>query len=126
MGFVFTSSSIKAKFLKSVLLFLFGITVNQHHGNFENPKDALFDKSWLESIAGARKVIRDFSAKTFLNFFSNHKLLNFFDRPQWKTVSGGSKKYIEAVEKKLKGKVEKNSNIISVKKQKDGIRVVLK
>ena len=36
--------------------------VNQHHGNFENPKDALFDKSWLESIAGARKVIRDFAA----------------------------------------------------------------
>ena len=64
--------------------------------------------------SSSRKVIRDFSAKTFLNFFSNHKLLNFFDRPQWKTVSGGSKKYIEAVEKKLKGKVEKNSNILLI------------
>ena len=76
--------------------------------------------------SSSRKVIRDFSAKTFLNFFSNHKLLNFFDRPQWKTVSGGSKKYIEAVEKKLKGKVEKNSKIISVKKQKDGIYIISK
>ena len=46
MGFVFTSSSIKAKLLKRVLLFLFGITLNQHHGKnkknrviFENSDD---------------------------------------------------------------------------------------
>ena len=36
--------------------------VNTHYGNFENPKDALFDRSWLESVSGARKVIRDFAS----------------------------------------------------------------
>ena len=76
--------------------------------------------------SSSKKVIKEFSAKTFLNFFSNHKLLNFFDRPQWKTVSGGSIKYIEAVEKKIKGKIERNSKIVSIKKQKDGIYIISK
>ncbi len=46
MGFVFTSSSIKAKFLKTILLFLFRFTLNKHHGRnkknrviFENSDD---------------------------------------------------------------------------------------
>ena len=56
-----------------------------------------------------KKKIKDFSAKTFLNFFSNHKLLNFFDRPQWKTISGGSKQYVKAIEKLINGKIQKNS-----------------
>ncbi len=49
MGFVFTSSSIKAKLLKQFLLFLFGFTLNNHHGKnkknrviFENSDDMNF------------------------------------------------------------------------------------
>tara|TARA_Y100000593_G_scaffold55584_1_gene103973 strand:+ start:311 stop:2422 length:2112 start_codon:yes stop_codon:yes gene_type:complete len=33
--------------------------VNTHHGNLENPKDAVFDKDWLQSISGARQVIQE-------------------------------------------------------------------
>ena len=32
---------------------------------------------------------------SFVNFFDNHGLLNFFNRPQWETIKGGSKKYIK-------------------------------
>ena len=46
MGFVFTSSSIKAKLLRKILLFLFTLTLNKHHGRnkknrviFENSED---------------------------------------------------------------------------------------
>jgi len=49
MGFVFTSSSMKAKFLKTILILLFKFTLNKHHGRnqrnrviFENSDDMHF------------------------------------------------------------------------------------
>lgn len=36
-----------------------------------------------------------FPAQSFLQFFRNHGLLSLSDRPQWKTVIGGSRDYIE-------------------------------
>ena len=49
MGFVFSSNSLKAKLLKPILLFLFRLTLNNHHGKdqenrviFENSDDMNF------------------------------------------------------------------------------------
>ena len=36
----------------------------------------------------------DYPATCFLRFSENHGLLNFYDRPQWRTVMGGSVEYI--------------------------------
>jgi predicted NAD/FAD-binding protein len=36
----------------------------------------------------------DFPAENFVAFFNNHRLLQY-DRPVWRTVKGGSKRYIE-------------------------------
>jgi len=33
--------------------------------------------------------------KSIISFFQNHKLFNFLNRPQWKTVKGGSRNYIK-------------------------------
>ncbi len=41
--------------------------------------------------------IMDFPLIHFLNFCDNHGLLNVKNRPQWRTVSGGSKNYIEKI-----------------------------
>jgi predicted NAD/FAD-binding protein len=38
-----------------------------------------------------------FPARTFLRFFHNHSLLTVNDRPQWRTVTGGSRTYVERV-----------------------------
>ncbi len=35
-----------------------------------------------------------YPAKAFLKFFKNHGLLNYIDRPQWRTVTGGSRNYV--------------------------------
>jgi predicted NAD/FAD-binding protein len=35
----------------------------------------------------------DFPAKNFISFFENHKLLHW-DRPVWRTVTGGSREYV--------------------------------
>ncbi|WP_082663985.1 MULTISPECIES: FAD-dependent oxidoreductase [unclassified Guyparkeria] len=41
------------------------------------------------------RTMRDFPARSFLQFFDNHGLMNVNDRPQWETVVGGSRRYID-------------------------------
>ena len=41
--------------------------------------------------------ILDFPAWTFLQFFLNHNLLQINDRPQWRTIPGGSKVYVKKI-----------------------------
>src|SRR5690606_913130 len=38
--------------------------------------------------------ILDFPVASFVRFFSNHGLLQVKDRPQWRTVVGGSREYV--------------------------------
>lgn len=39
--------------------------------------------------------LRDYPASGFIRFFENHGLLRFSDRPQWRTVVGGSRTYVD-------------------------------
>lgn len=39
----------------------------------------------------------DFPALSLARFYENHGLLNLNDRPQWRTVSGGSTQYVRAI-----------------------------
>lgn len=43
----------------------------------------------------------EYPADTFLQFFINHKLLQVAGRPQWKTVKGGSRHYVEKAKQKI-------------------------
>jgi len=44
-----------------------------------------------------RDSLLEFPALFFLRFFDNHGMLDLRDRPQWRTVSGGSRRYIDAM-----------------------------
>jgi predicted NAD/FAD-binding protein len=48
---------------------------------------------WSGNIA----KMAEFPAATFLRFFQNHGLFRFRDRPQWRTVTGGSREYVRRV-----------------------------
>ncbi|MFO7747527.1 MAG: FAD-dependent oxidoreductase [Orrella sp.] len=48
---------------------------------------------WSSSV----KDILDFPAATFLQFCINHRLLQVEGRPQWRTVLGGSRVYVQAM-----------------------------
>ena len=41
--------------------------------------------------------IRGFPARSFAQFFANHGLLGLRGRPQWRTVAGGSRNYVERI-----------------------------
>ena len=60
--------------------------------------------------------IMQFPATSFLKFFNNHGLLNFKKRPQWKTIQGGSKQYVQALIKPFANKIKLNTKIIKIKR----------
>jgi len=51
---------------------------------------------------------------SIVSFFQNHKLFNFFKRPQWKTVRGGSQNYIDCLIKASHFQVKLSSKITSI------------
>ena len=89
MGFVFTSSTIKAKLLKTILLLLFKLTLNQHHGR--NKKN---------------RVI--FENSDDMNYFVNSRIVNINEAI---LIRGAG---IEIDEKLIKNKKENNIPTISL------------
>ena len=59
----------------------------------------------------------------FLNFFRNHGLFKIKNRPQWYTVTGRSKVYVEKVLQTISGKCFKNHPIKSVYRKKNNVRL---
>ncbi len=53
----------------------------------------------------------EFPAANLLRFLDNHGLLGVRDRPQWRTVVGGSRAYVAAITDRFPGRVELNSSV---------------
>ena len=49
--------------------------------------------------------MREMPARFFVRFFDNHGLLGVRDAPQWYTIEGGSKSYVNALTARLRGRV---------------------
>jgi len=75
---------------------------------------------WSASLADAK----DFPLGFFLRFFNNHGLLNVSDRPQWHTLVGGSHAYIPRLTEPFKESIHLNSEIVTVKRQKEQVVLV--
>lgn len=71
------------------------------------------------------ETIYAFPAKSFFSFWRNHALLTIKNRPTWKTVSGGSRSYIQAFLRKFQGKVMINSPVRKIQRQSDGVTVYI-
>ena len=51
-----------------------------------------------------------FPAESFVSFFDNHRLLSF-DQPLWRTVDGGSRAYVNAIEKHLGNRLRRLTRV---------------
>lgn len=49
--------------------------------------------------------MREYPMRSFLRFFTSHGLLQLANRPQWKTVAGGSRAYVTALRREMADKV---------------------
>jgi predicted NAD/FAD-binding protein len=64
-----------------------------------------------------------FPAKSFLRFCDNHGLLHISGKPQWRSVVGGSKTYVEAATSAISGEARVSAPVERVERRSDGVIV---
>lgn len=69
--------------------------------------------------------IRGYPLAAFVRFFSNHGLLETkaHKRPQWRTVSGGSRSYVERLSADYKDRILLNSKVAEISRAPDGVMI---
>ncbi len=68
---------------------------------------------------------RRFPIKFVLEFLDNHCMLQVNDRPQWRTVLGGSYQYIEPLTKGFREKIYLNKGVSGVIRKNNQVELVL-
>jgi predicted NAD/FAD-binding protein len=63
----------------------------------------------------------DFPAVSFVRFFENHGLLSLTGRPQWRTVTGGSQRYVERLISDLAGRIHLSSGVTAIARRDGGV-----
>ena len=71
-----------------------------------------------------KRQVKNFPLILFLNFFRNHGLFNFENRPQWKFIKEGSKSYIEAILQKNLFKYDINFKIKKVIRKNNIVNII--
>lgn len=72
-----------------------------------------------------KETMLKYPAKNFIRFFKNHGLLNVKTRPQWYTVPGGSKNYVQKLCADFRDKIFLNSAVVEVKRANSQVTVKL-
>ena len=67
--------------------------------------------------------LEGFPLRFFIQFFNNHGLLNVNDRPQWYTITGGSKTYIPYLLKDRVLTIHLSTPIQSIQRTEQGVQV---
>lgn len=67
--------------------------------------------------------MRAYPVQAFVRFFVSHGLLSLKDRPQWRTVTGGSRRYVERLAQTISGDIRLNTRVESIKRINDGVMV---
>jgi uncharacterized protein len=65
----------------------------------------------------------DYPAAAFIRFHANHGLLQIADRPEWRTVDGGSKVYVAKLTKGFSDRLRLDCDAVSVRRTADGVVV---
>ena len=64
-----------------------------------------------------------FPASFMAEFFDNHGMYSLRDRPHWRTVSGGSRRYVEAISAPWLERVRLAAPVRRIERLPDGVRV---
>jgi uncharacterized protein len=65
----------------------------------------------------------DFPARFLVRFFHHHGMLTVNNRPQWRTIVGGSARYVEALTEPFKYKIKLNTPIASVSRLENSVKI---
>lgn len=64
-----------------------------------------------------------FPARYVIEFFNNHGLLSRRERPQWRAISGGSARYVDALVQPFRDRIRLASPVVSVSRDAAGVDV---
>jgi predicted NAD/FAD-binding protein len=69
------------------------------------------------------KEIGEYPAASLIRFFLNHGMMSIFGRGVWRTVTGGSRAYVEKLTAAFHGEVRKGQRVAGVKRGPGGVEV---
>jgi len=69
------------------------------------------------------RQISSFPVRFLAEFFSNHGMLGFRDRPRWATVAGGSARYVEALTRPFHERIRLDSPVRSITRSEDHVEI---
>jgi predicted NAD/FAD-binding protein len=72
---------------------------------------------WSTTLADMRR----YPAASFVRFFESHGLLRLAGRPQWRTVTGGSRVYVERMAEALAGHIRLSCPVRCIRRLPDGV-----
>lgn len=75
---------------------------------------------WSSSL----DAMLDYPAETMVAFLDNHGLLQVRHRPQWRTVSGGSRAYVQRVAEPFRNGVRLDTPVLQVVRDRDAVTVL--
>jgi len=64
-----------------------------------------------------------FPAGFLARFFHNHGMLGFRDRPQWRTVTGGSHRYVQAITRPFADRIRLSAPVREIRRDEGGVTV---
>ncbi|HTZ86052.1 MAG TPA: FAD-dependent oxidoreductase [Solirubrobacteraceae bacterium] len=64
-----------------------------------------------------------FPARFIAEFFANHGMLGFRDRPRWSTVAGGSARYVEALTAPFRDRIRLSAPVASITRHADAVEI---
>ncbi len=65
--------------------------------------------------------VKDYPLVFMLQFMKNHQMLRLNNRPEWRTIKGGSQAYVKAISEHMKGEVRLNTAVKQVKQHKSQV-----
>ncbi len=65
----------------------------------------------------------DYPAATLARFFRNHGLVRLKNRPQWRTVTGGSRQYVNKLSAPFADRIRLDEPVIEVRRNTNGVEI---
>jgi predicted NAD/FAD-binding protein len=65
----------------------------------------------------------DFPAASFIRFFDNHRLFHF-DKPLWRTVKGGSRRYVDRLTEAFADRIRLNTTVSAIERNSHGVTII--
>jgi len=75
---------------------------------------------WSAPIAS----LAHFPARYLVQFMANHQMLQVSGRPQWRVVSGGSARYVDAMRRRWNVRERLETPVLGVERHEHGVRVL--